>query len=294
MWVVWFAMLHHKAFDFSRGLFTSCAILRDKSREKPMVATLEELAAVLEQAPIGVLVLKQGRIAWVNARLAELIDQPQTECLGKRLAETPLAEWRNDPLAIDTKSGRRWLKVSRLEPLVGGEAFYFEDCTEQVELKQTVSALGERLKALEITDPVTGLKNRRAILKELDRQISRSRRYQNPLALIRLSLEANAAPERRQELMRAFSQTLRDKLRWADEIGVLDPCTFLVVLPETSLEDAKELVVKLLSDRIAFQLQDNEGKLRYGVAAWQTGDDLNKLLKRVEQDQEIDLSALLS
>jgi GGDEF domain-containing protein len=259
-----------------------------------MVATLEELAAVLEQAPIGVLVLKQGRIAWVNARLAELIDQPQTECLGKRLAETPLAEWRNDPLAIDTKSGRRWLKVSRLEPLVGGEAFYFEDCTEQVELKQTVSALGERLKALEITDPVTGLKNRRAILKELDRQISRSRRYQNPLALIRLSLEANAAPERRQELMRAFSQTLRDKLRWADEIGVLDPCTFLVVLPETSLEDAKELVVKLLSDRIAFQLQDNEGKLRYGVAAWQTGDDLNKLLKRIEQDQEIDLSALLS
>jgi PAS domain-containing protein len=121
MWVVWFAMQHHKAFDFSRGLFTSCAILRDKSREKPMVATLEELAAVLEQAPIGVLVLKQGRIAWVNARLAELIDQPQTECLGKRLAETPLAEWRNDPLAIDTKSGRRWLKVSRLEPLVGGK-----------------------------------------------------------------------------------------------------------------------------------------------------------------------------
>jgi hypothetical protein len=22
MWVVWFAMQHHKAFDFSRGLFT--------------------------------------------------------------------------------------------------------------------------------------------------------------------------------------------------------------------------------------------------------------------------------
>ncbi len=259
-----------------------------------MVATLEELATVLEQAPIGVLVLKQGRIAWVNARLAELIDQPQTECLGKRLAETPLAQWRDEPLAIDTASGRRWLKVSRAEPIADGEVFYVEDSTEAIELKQTVCALGERLKALEIIDPVTGLKNRRTILKELDRQISRSRRYANPLAIIRLSLEANVTPERRQELMRAFSQTLRDKLRWADEIGVLEPCTFLVVLPETSLADAKELIVKLLSDRIAFKLQDNEGKLRYGVAAWQKGDDLSKLLRRVEQDQEIDLSALLS
>jgi PleD family two-component response regulator len=75
---------------------------------------------------------------------------------------------------------------------------------------------------------------------------------------------------------------------------MLDQCTFLVVLPETLLDDAKELAVKLLGDRAAFRFKDGEGKVRYGVAAWHKGDDLRKLLRRVQQDQEIDLSALLS
>lgn len=260
-----------------------------------MIATPDELVAALAKAPLGVLVLKQGRIAWLNERLAELVGQPQAKaCIGRLLSETPFAKWQEGLVEIATAAGRRWLERHRAEPFAAGEVFYFQDVTAQIELRQTAEELRSRLKSLETTDPVTGLKNRRAILKELDRQISRSRRYDNPLAVIRLTVAAHDPPERRQELMRTLSRTLRDKLRWADEIGVLDSCTFLVVLPETLLDDAKGLAVKLVSDRAAFQCQDGEGKIRHGVAAWHKGDDLRKLLRRVQQDQEIDLSALLS
>ncbi len=259
-----------------------------------MSVTLDELVAVLEHAPLGVLLLRHGRIAWCNQMLANLSGQAKAELVGRPLSDTSLVKWQGTQIEISTTNGPRWLKCQRIKPSEEGEVLYLQDITEQVQLKETISDLRHCLRLLETTDPITGLKNRRAILRELDRQISRSRRYANPLAVIRLTLETNGSPAHQQDLMRTISQALKDKLRWADEVGVLDPCTFLVVLPETSLEDAKELTVRLLSDRLAFQLKDGEGKIQYGVAAWHKGDDLRKLLKRVQQDQEISLSALLS
>ncbi|GAB6068739.1 hypothetical protein JCM13664_20600 [Methylothermus subterraneus] len=257
-----------------------------------MSATLDDLVVALEKAPIGVLVLKRGRIAWLNEALAELVGQTKAELIGRPLLDSPLAAWQGTLVEVSTAAGPRWLQ-RHLVALAAGEVLYFQDLTEAIELRQTVAELRARLASLETADPVTGLLNQRAIRKELDRQISRSRRYANPLAVIRLTLEAEGAPEYRQERLRAFGRALKDKLRWADEIGVLEPNTFLLVLPETSLDDAKQLAVKLLSDRAAFQLQDGE-KVRCGVAAWEKGDDPGKLLKRAQEDQDLDLSALLS
>jgi len=200
----------------------------------------------------------------------------------------------DETVEIPADDGTRLLRRQHVHPLEGGEVHYFLDVTKQLELEKATESLYQRIHALETTDPVTGLQNRRAIIQELDRQISRSRRYQNPLAVIRLSLDTEADEETRHSLLRTISQMLKDKLRWADEIGMLDDHTFLLVLPETSLEDARELAVKLLSDRAAFDFRDSSNRVRHGVAGWQKGDDLNKLLKRVEEDQEINLSALLS
>ena len=259
-----------------------------------MIVTLDDLSIALDKAPLAVLVLQGERIAWLNQTLADLAHRPKREFIGQPLAKTVLDRWREDLVEVAADGRRRWFQRQHVQPLEHGEAHYFLDITEQRHLKETVASLQSRLQALETRDPVTGLQNRRSILRELDRQISRSRRYDNPLSVIRLTLEIPGDAERRRQLLRTISQSLKDKLRWADEIGMLDDHTFLLVLPETGLEDARELAVKLLSDRAAFQFRDGEGKVRHGVAAWHKGDDLRKLLRRVEQDQEINLSALLS
>ncbi len=260
-----------------------------------MIVTLDDLSIALEKAPMGVLVLKNNRIAWLNEVLTDVAKRPKGELIGRPLQETPLASLPNHSLAeipIDDKV--RWLEHRHTHILEGSEIHYFLDVTEHIELREKVEQLQQRVYSLETTDPVTGLQNRRSILQELDRQISRSRRYQNPLSLIRLSINSESSGPRLHSLLKTISQTLKDKLRWADEIGMLDEHTFLLILPETSLEDAKELAVKLLSDRATFDFKEGESSIRYGVAAWQKGDDLNKLLRRVEKDQEINLSALLS
>ncbi len=260
-----------------------------------MIVTLDDLSVALEKAPLGVLVLQNGRIAWLNEVLTDIAKRPKGELVGRLLHETPLAALPNQPLAeVAVDDSVLWLEHRRVHELEGREIHYFVDVTEHIELKKNTERLQQRIHSLETKDPVTGLQNRRAILQELDRQISRSRRYQNPLSLIRLSINGNLEEQRRQDQLRTISQTLKDKLRWADEIGMLDDHTFLLILPETSLEDAKELAVKLLSDRATFDFRKGENKVRYGVAAWKKGDDLNKLLRRVEEDKEINLSALLS
>ncbi|HEB77126.1 MAG TPA: diguanylate cyclase [Methylothermaceae bacterium] len=259
-----------------------------------MIVTLDDLSVALDKAPLAVLVLQGERVAWLNQTLADLTRRPKGALIGQPLTETPLVQWQEEVVEVAAEDGHRWFQRQHIQPLEHGEAHYFLDITEQRSLKEMIETLQNRLQTLETRDPVTGLQNRRAILRELDRQISRSRRYNNPLAVIRLTLDINSDTARQRQLLRNISQTLKDKLRWADEIGMLDDHTFLLVLPETSLEDAKELAVKLLSDRAAFQFKDGEGKVRYGVAGWNKGDDLRKLLRRVEQDQEINLSALLS
>ncbi|XSG84801.1 MAG: hypothetical protein ACPW60_13850 [Methylohalobius sp. ZOD2] len=259
-----------------------------------MIATIDDLSVALDQAPWGVLILRQGRIAWINETLAALTGQAKSDFIGRRLPETALGQERNALVTLPGSDGPRRLRPHRIEPDQSGEVVYYQDVTEHLELQEAAEALHRRLQTIETIDPVTRLKNRRAILQELDRQISRSRRYHNPLSVIRLTLEMDGEAEARRKQMESVGQAIKDNLRWADDVGVLDERTFLLLLPETLEEDAKELAGKFLDDRAAFRLDEGKGKFRHGVTAWQQGDDLRKLLKRVEQDQEINLSALLS
>ncbi len=260
-----------------------------------MIVTLDDLSVALEKAPLGVLVLQKGRIAWLNEILTDIANRPKGDLVGRLLNETPLANLPMDSVAEMTVDDRvLWLEHRQAHKLEGREIHYFADVTGRIELENDIERLQQRVHSLETKDPVTGLHNRRAILQELDRQISRSRRYQNPLSIIRLGIDCHTGEEQRIAMIQTIGRSLKDKLRWADEIGMLNDHAFLLILPETSLEDAKELAVKLLSDRATFDFSDGENKIRYGVASWQKGDDLNKLLRRVEEDREINLSALLS
>ncbi len=257
--------------------------------------TLNDLTATLDLAPMGVLVLKDGQIAWINRTLAELTEQSREVLVGNAVKDTHFSSWFQETVEIATAEGiSRCFRRHQAELGNGSQAHYFVDITDQVSLQKITQALETKLEALDLKDATTGLQNRRAIMQELNRQISRSRRYENPLSIIRLTLESSVEKPRRDEIMRTLSAALKDKLRWADEVGMLDDTTFLLVLPETSLEDAKELAAKLLSDRAAFDFSASEAKVRYGVAAWSKGDDLLKLLKRAEKDQDLNLSALLS
>jgi diguanylate cyclase (GGDEF)-like protein len=144
-------------------------------------------------------------------------------------------------------------------------------------------------------DQTTGLLTKAAVRQELGGQISRSRRYYNPLSIIvirvppLISSQEMVAELERQRTVRSISRMLREKLRWVDIVGCWGRNEFLLVLPETGVEAATNLAEKISRqvERLkSLHSADDEPPPRVviGVSEWRRGDDPKKLVTRVERE----------
>jgi GGDEF domain-containing protein len=258
-------------------------------------------SAMLEDLPTGILLMDNRRIEWVNKALARAFDAVDYELTGldhQKAADMLLAPIFEecDRFHLTDRYGRRlWFRRQRIDLEQGSlQVHIFTDISRQVELENELERLVRDLQDLETSHPITGLLNRKTILQALDTQVSRSRRYENPLALLRLSLQSSCPVNETQETLRRISQMLKDQLRWADQIGMIDDSTFLIILPETSFSAAKELATKLANDRTTLGDNHADWCIKFGAAAWQKGDDPGKLLNRLQVDQQLTPIALLS
>jgi len=228
--------------------------------------------------------------AWLAAPWPALLRSPQggrcrvNRCLAARLGvgcdelaagqvieesdHAALLQWDAPYLQVGSGAAVRSWERTRVELGGGWEAHYFSDVTEAEALIRDLASLENQVRQLEIKDPETGLLNRHAILHALDSQISRSRRYGNPLAAVVLRRGQAEAPA----AMRQFCEELNSRLRWADQIGRLDRTGFLLVLPETNAADAAALAARLTESAAA---------VHRSVTEWQRGDDARKLLQRL-------------
>jgi diguanylate cyclase (GGDEF)-like protein len=97
---------------------------------------------------------------------------------------------------------------------------------------------------LTISDPLTGVYNKRYFLEYLERELARSIRYQRPLALILLDLDRFKAINDQlghlagDDTLREVAARLKDKTRQEELLARYGGEEFAVVLPETNLEGA--------------------------------------------------------
>ena len=136
-------------------------------------------------------------------------------------------------------------------PGKAGTIHYYLDTTDQQNALGDRDRLHEELAQHTTRDAVTGLPNRQALLQGLEPLVSRSRRYHNPLSVIRLRIDNLADIDTEfgkgnsETALTAVSQMLKDQMRWADLIGRFDNDEFLLVLPETAADAANYLLEKL-------------------------------------------------
>jgi GGDEF domain-containing protein len=243
------------------------------------------LAEALNQAPVGVVIIRDRRILWVNERLVQWLDMAKEQLVGLTLeiVETigpAVLFGGNDRLCI-TRGGRQsWLRREHATLAEGFEAYFFEDVTEQVRIEQDCGRLQDLVSALNTKDADTGLLNRNAILQALEGHVSRSRRYGNALSVIRVTLEPPRGGAMPETTLREIAQEFNAQLRWADQIGRLDGTTFLLILPETVRTDAEALAAKLGGERVGLA-GTGMWRIDVEVASWRKGDDARKLLQRL-------------
>lgn len=255
-------------------------------------------SGLFEQAPCGMALLDPaGRINWANQAMAELLGVTTDALSGQSAEQLPghasKVLFADQPLVhFQGAEGERWLqretRAGEMESLL-----IIHDVTDRQRLDSENRRLRKQVEDLKLNDDLTGLPNRRAITQALDLQISRSRRYQNPLSVVLVHI---GVPEHHldrlngefDQIVLGVSRFLRDRLRWVDQIGRWDENVFILVLPETEKNDADHLVEKIRNEQSSIQLQppfeEIHPVLSFGTGYWQKGDDMRTLLRQVSQD----------
>ncbi len=259
---------------------------------------IETADEILAAAPIGILMFgDDGKIEWYNETLLETLGLTATQLDGQSAATLP-AELKGvlveppETIFLQKGADQRWLRCHRHTASHGGHVHFYQDISTEQRLRAERDKLAEELQMLTTRDGVTGLPNRRALLQGLEPLVSRSRRYGNPLSVIKLAVELSgdtpASQQSREEAWLQVGQMLKDQMRWADIIGRYEDASFLLILPETPAEASRQLADKISGLLGEIKINDEEGRSRTlipycGVTSWEKGDDSILLLKRAEE-----------
>ncbi|MDZ7583419.1 MAG: GGDEF domain-containing protein [Thiobacillus sp.] len=148
-----------------------------------------------------------------------------------------------------------------------------------------------RLMAMSLTDPLTGLANRRRLMEFLQSEIDRSQRYQIPFSIIMADIDFfkkvndEFGHEVGDEALLGFSNLMKNNMRSVDLVARLGGEEFIIVMPNTSLEgamvEAERLRVK--TERLYFDSMQRGITASFGVAEFQGTGDANSLFKHVDE-----------
>lgn len=274
-------------------------------RGSTVMLKIEDLATAqlaLESAPFGVMLVdSERRIAYANSAAQTILASAGLKAARPDLGDLPrpvIAQLFRPEANVDFKGpdGQTRSLHCACSAVAGSDStlHYLHDVTELSAITRDRDSLAEELARLSTRDSLTSLPNHKALWQALEPLISRSRRYENPLTVVRLridtatELDSAHGTGTHDAVMVGLAQTLRDQVRWADLVGRFDDSEFLLILPETSADAAQNLVDKL-RERIAELRFPSTGGEQFaiaplfGVASWQKGDDGRLLLKRANE-----------
>ncbi len=248
--------------------------------------------AWLDACPTGILVVDaKERICWINNPLRAMLELDDEALIGPAkevlsadayqvlFAGDSLLHLRSD------NHGERWLRCD----IHQGEddqqqavyIHYYQDVSEQMAAQLACDSLRQRVDDLTLTDELTGLANKRALIHSLVSQVTRSRRYANPLSLMMVRIDSDKALS--DQTILAISHSLRDRLRWADFIGRYEDDLFMLILPETNHEALLILQEKILQE-VPYSVPEGNFSLKLGLAEWQKGYDPRRLIDKALQE----------
>ncbi|PWH16584.1 MAG: hypothetical protein DDG59_09465 [Anaerolineae bacterium] len=144
-----------------------------------------------------------------------------------------------------------------------------------------------------ITDPLTGLYNRRGFWDLAEHELLRAHRFHRPLTLILIDIDRfkeindTYGHLMGDKILAAVSANCRAELRQVDIVARYGGDEFVVLLPETSLQEALPAAERLRT-RIADLRFPHNGEvisttICVGLAELQAGDTLKALIERTDQ-----------
>lgn len=250
---------------------------------------------LLENSPLSIIICdKSERISWCNSLFLQQTSLEEAKVVGSLYPSLPIEAIDRDAQIVQLFSSENndetrfqyWQETLNSE--TGETVHYF---IRERDSQSASKKLASKLKSIK-------LPKRANWVEFLDYEVSRSRRYDNPLSIMKLHILINANPQNVEPdiIQQRVKDSLMDELRWADMIGHTDQGSYLMVLPETPHDTVPALQAKLekslqqqlsrMDDSFAYQLV-------FADASWRKNDDSKRLLERARSNLVNQLEMLL-
>lgn len=142
---------------------------------------------------------------------------------------------------------------------------------------------------LSLIDPLTDIGNRRYFLDMLNREYSINARYKRPLSIIMFDIDHfknindTYGHDKGDAVLKDISQEIKSKLRASDNFARWGGEEFMILLPETNLDDACNVAEKLRIDiqKYDFKFPQNV-TCSFGVTEFKKDESHEDIIKRVD------------
>jgi diguanylate cyclase (GGDEF)-like protein/PAS domain S-box-containing protein len=266
--------------------------------------------SVSEMANDGIGIMAQGMITFCNSSFAKMIGREIDEVLGQPfstfLHPDSLPEVMEDyqkVLAGEEITPRREFTVVKKK----GDVVTIEvsasvledppnlrvlligrDITEQKRLE-------DQLHQLAITDPLTGISNRRHFFNLAEKELARARRYKRPISAVMIDLDTFKQINDQyghlvgDQVLQAVAKRVRDCVREVDIPVRYGGEEFVILMPDTDLANAAKMAERLCVEINSQPIKTNDKPvsvtISLGVASCEVGQEItiDTLLDWVDQ-----------
>jgi diguanylate cyclase (GGDEF)-like protein len=164
---------------------------------------------------------------------------------------------------------------------------------QQAAVVLRAAQLYEETRRLAVTDALTGLKNRRHFVAQLEETLRRARRYHESFAVVLLDVDRFKAVNDRyghaagDRVLQGVAAVMRDFVRGTDELARIGGDEFAALLLQADPERALQVIERLREGVAALELRAGDEKicvtLSAGIALYPaSGADAEALLSRAD------------
>ncbi|MGE1152557.1 sensor domain-containing diguanylate cyclase [Pseudomonas kitaguniensis] len=203
-----------------------------------------------------------------------------------RLSALQLSHWREEYRVLLPQRGLRWIRGEATpEELAGGGTLWHGYVSDISDLKR----VEEELRALSITDSLTGIHNRRYFQDRLRAEMVRLNRSSGALSLIMLDIDhfkrindqyGHAVGD---AVLQEVCKRIGQRLRRTDVFCRLGGEEFVVLCPQTDGDQAHNLAMELWQSLRSAPMESvTRVTASFGVASWRGDEGIDELLLRAD------------
>jgi diguanylate cyclase (GGDEF)-like protein/PAS domain S-box-containing protein len=305
--------IHLELMEFDKEkVFVTLAIdITERQKiERELKERNEVLSTIMKSAGDAIIMLDDsGKVTFWNPVAERILGYSEEEIIGKDLHMFMIQDMR---LYEAYREAFKRFRSTEKGSVVGktvemktrhknGYEIDVELSLSAVKIKDAWHAIGiirdiserkrfeELLYRQSITDPLTNIYNRRFFMQMLEQEIERTKRNKKPFSLVMFDLDhfknindrfGHAAGD---IVLRSVADTVKGRIRKTDYFARWGGEEFIILLPETSLNNAVELAEELREQISTMELQGiGDVTASFGVTEYSDTDTIDTVLIRVD------------